>query len=186
VCTRRRLSGCERVPPVRPLRQIGRVHTSLRGRALQCGCCRVVPRNHQRRHENRGAPRRPRRSPAPAGTKRAGRSIGRLIGGEWRASGGWGARAAGRTSTGATCVGAVLGVDLGPVGPRGHAEPAGVAVAVLPSVGHAIIISEHAAAEDADAVEGVPIPYDRRHAAAVSPFLRLASGARIPAAALAN
>jgi hypothetical protein len=80
---------------------------------------------------------------------------------------------------------AVLSVFLGPAGPREHAEPEGVAVPVLPSVGHAIIISEHAAAEDADAVEGVPFPYDRRHAATVSAFLRLASGARIPAAALA-
>ena len=63
-------------------------------------------------------------------------------------------------------VGAVLGVDLAPVGVRSHAEPAGVAVRALPSVGPAAIlnISEHAAAVDADAVEGVPVPYDRRHA----------------------
>ncbi len=63
-------------------------------------------------------------------------------------------------------VGAVLGVVLGPVGPREHAEPAGVAVPALPSVGrNAIMMFEHAAAIDADAVEGVPCPYDRRHAA---------------------
>ena len=60
---------------------------------------------------------------------------------------------------------AVLGVFLGPAGARGHAEPAGVAVLALPSVGVAIlIIGEHVAAEDTDAVVGVPIPYDRRHA----------------------
>jgi hypothetical protein len=46
----------------------------------------------------------------------------------------------------------------------GYAEPAGVAVPVLPSVGAAILISEHAAAEDADAVVGYPSSYDRRHA----------------------
>ncbi len=57
-------------------------------------------------------------------------------------------------------VGAVLGVGLGPAGVREHAEPARVAVLALPSVCHnaKLIISEHAAAEDADAVEGVPIP----------------------------
>ena len=66
-------------------------------------------------------------------------------------------------------VGAVLGVDLVPAGPRGPAEPAGVAVLALPSVSPTIIISEHAAAFDADAVVGVPsILYDRRHAATVS------------------
>ena len=37
---------------------------------------------------NGGAPRWPRRPPAPAGAKRAGRSIGRLLGGERGASGG--------------------------------------------------------------------------------------------------
>jgi hypothetical protein len=66
-------------------------------------------------------------------------------------------------------VGAMLGAFLEPIDPRDHAEPAGVAVPVLPSVGvgHSVIlilVSEHAAAEDTDAVEGVPIPYDRRHA----------------------
>jgi hypothetical protein len=62
-------------------------------------------------------------------------------------------------------VGAVLGVDLGPVGPRGHAEPTGVAVPALPSVGPIIlIIREHAEAVGANAVEGASIPYDRRHA----------------------
>ncbi len=66
-------------------------------------------------------------------------------------------------------VGAVIGVVL-PVGPRGHAEPAGVAVPVLPRVGHSVILitSEHAAAEDTDAVVGPPVPYDRRHATFVS------------------
>jgi hypothetical protein len=55
-------------------------------------------------------------------------------------------------------VGAVLGVDLGPVvGPREHAEPAGVAVLALPSVGRAfLIVSEDTAAVDADAVTGGP------------------------------
>jgi hypothetical protein len=62
-------------------------------------------------------------------------------------------------------VGAVLGVFLGPVAVRGHAEPAGEAALVLPSVGPAFhIIHEHAAADDTDAVEGPSIPYDRRHA----------------------
>jgi hypothetical protein len=42
-------------------------------------------------------------------------------------------------------VGAVLGVDLVPAGRRGHAEPAGIAVLVLSSVGPAILTSEHAA-----------------------------------------
>ncbi len=67
-------------------------------------------------------------------------------------------------------VGAVLGVALRPVGVRDHGEPAGVAVPALPSVGVAILVSEHAAAEDADAMEGVPISYDRRHAMLVSLF----------------
>ncbi len=70
-------------------------------------------------------------------------------------------------------LGAVLGVFLGPVVPREHAEPAGVAVPVLPSVGPAailIIMSEHAAAVDTDAVVGVPISYDRRHATFVWPI----------------
>jgi hypothetical protein len=73
-------------------------------------------------------------------------------------------------------VGAVLGVFLVPVGRREHAEPAGVAVPALPSVGHAILISEHAAAFDADAVVGVPIPYDRRHAATSGLYLAPATG----------
>ncbi len=73
-------------------------------------------------------------------------------------------------------VGAVLGVGLVPVGPREHAEPAGVAVLALPSVGRAILVmSEHAAAFDADAVVGVPSPYDRRHAAASGLYLALAA-----------
>ncbi len=61
-------------------------------------------------------------------------------------------------------VGAVLGVVLGPIGVRGHAEPAGVAVPALPSVGGCntiLLISEHAAAEDTDSVTVVPFPYDR-------------------------
>jgi hypothetical protein len=49
VCTRRRWLECKGVPPVRSLRQIGRVHASLRGRALQCGCCWVVSHGYQRR-----------------------------------------------------------------------------------------------------------------------------------------
>jgi hypothetical protein len=68
-------------------------------------------------------------------------------------------------------------VLLGPAEPREHAEPAGVAVLELPSVGPAILTSEHAAAGDTDAVDGVPCPYDRRHAATVSAFLRLPSRA---------
>jgi hypothetical protein len=36
-------------------------------------------------------------------------------------------------------VGAGLGVGLVPVGPRGHAEPAGVAVPARPSVGPATL-----------------------------------------------
>ena len=63
-------------------------------------------------------------------------------------------------------VGAVLGEFLGPGMVRGHAKPAGVTAPDLPNVSPAAIltlISEHAAAEDADAVEGVPILYDRRH-----------------------
>jgi hypothetical protein len=45
-------------------------------------------------------------------------------------------------------VGPVLGVGVEHVGARGHAEPAGVAVLALPSVGHkAMLIREHAAAQ---------------------------------------
>jgi hypothetical protein len=66
--------------------------------------------------------------------------------------------------------GTELGVFLVPVGPpRGHGEPAGVAVFVLPSVCPADpIVIEHAEAADAPAVEGPPICYDRRHATTVS------------------
>ena len=73
-------------------------------------------------------------------------------------------------------VGAVLGVYLGPAGQRGHAEPTGVAVSVLPSEGYSVIlivVSEHAAAEDTDALEGVPISYDRRHATTGLALIRL-------------
>ncbi len=49
-CTRRRLLGCNRVPPVRPLRPKRSVHASLRGRVWQSGWSRVVPHGHQRRH----------------------------------------------------------------------------------------------------------------------------------------
>ncbi len=183
------------------------------------GLCRTDASDGVRRG---GAPRWPRRRRAPAAAKRAGRSIGRWLGGECQVGGsGCGAhldrgdlryqrkqarvvRRAGHVVVhavgavdGHECVlllpaalvqaevgvpvgiaaqvppvalpaGAVLGVGLVPVGPRGHTEPAGVAVPVLPSVRPAMLISEHAAAEDADAVEGVPSPYDRRHAAAVS------------------
>ncbi len=55
-----------------------------------------------------------------------------------------------------------------------QAEAAGVAVPVLPSVGPAailILMSEHAADEDADAVVDLPSPYDRRHATFVGLIL---------------
>ena len=89
VCTRwavvRVQEGPTRAPPTtRP------AHASLRGRAVQCDCCLwVVSRGHQRRRaatsdgvRHGDAPRWPWRSPAPAGAKRAGRSIGRLLGGK--------------------------------------------------------------------------------------------------------
>jgi hypothetical protein len=65
-------------------------------------------------------------------------------------------------------VGTVLGIFLGPVGER-HSKPADVAVPALPGVcPTAILNSEHAAAEDTAAVEGVSSRIDRRHAATVS------------------
>jgi hypothetical protein len=55
-------------------------------------------------------------------------------------------------------VGTELGVFLVPVGPpRGHGEPAGIAIFVLSSVCPANpIVIEHAEAADAPAVEGPP------------------------------
>ena len=58
-------------------------------------------------------------------------------------------------------VGVVLAVDLA-LGPRGHAEPAGEAAPVLPSVGNETVIDEDAVAGDTSAVEGAPSA-DYRH-----------------------
>ncbi len=187
-------SGARGLTLVRPLRQNG--PCTRRCEVVLCsaaavGLCRATTSDGVRRG---GAPRWPRQPPAPAGAKRAGRSIGRSLGGEWAASGGWGGWGWGAHLDGGdlryqckqarivpraalvvvlavavgkhVCVlillaaleqvvagvpvgmadqvppvplpvGAVLGVFLWPFGPREHAEPAGVAVPVLPSVGRA-------------------------------------------------
>ena len=105
VCTRRRLLVGARgyAPPVRPVPQkspCARHCVDVLCSVAAVGLCRATTSDGVRRA---GAPRWLRRPPAPADAKRAGRSIGRLLAGEWAASGGWGARAAGRTSTGVTC-----------------------------------------------------------------------------------
>jgi hypothetical protein len=77
------------------------VHASLRGRALQCGCCWNVPHGTLRRCAAWGCTSEPTAVASAYGGQNepAYRTIdwGRVAG-----DGGWGAGAAGRTSTGAT------------------------------------------------------------------------------------
>ncbi len=76
VCTRRRLLGCKRMPPVR---QVPRHCVVVLWSAAAVGLCRATTSDGVR---NGNAPRYPRRPLAPAGAKGGGRSIGRLLGGE--------------------------------------------------------------------------------------------------------